>query len=156
MKPQMSGRILKDYNELQAKSKELGVTLILPNEANIAVWNVIIDGPAGTAYEKGKFTVEVDLRDSFPLKCPKVRFKTPIYHPNVFLEKEHAGEICDLFIKDQWNPILNVKWAIEQVIKLIKYPDIGSALETKIAEQCKTNFDEFLATARKYTQEYAK
>ena len=67
-----------------------GVTIDLVGDA-ITNWNVHIDGPAGTPYEGGKFTVSIDFSDNYPFKCPKVQFVTKVYHPNV---KTDTGEIC--------------------------------------------------------------
>ena len=66
-------------------------TAITPNETDTAIWMVTFDGPDGTCYAGGKFQVEVDFRDNYPFKCPKVKFITKIYHPGVSQDK---GEIC--------------------------------------------------------------
>ena len=80
---------------------------------------------------------------------------TPIYHPNIWLENEHKGEICDASLKEQWKPVCNVKWVVEQIIALIKCPDHSSALEMKIAEQFKLDYPKFEETVKKYTLLYA-
>ena len=68
-----------------------GVEINLVHD-NIAIWDVVIDGPKDTPYAGGKFTVNIDFSDNYPFKCPQMKFKTKIYHPNV---KDGTGEICD-------------------------------------------------------------
>nr|XP_033773592.1 ubiquitin-conjugating enzyme E2 T isoform X2 [Geotrypetes seraphini] len=47
-------------------------------------------GGADTPYEKGIFNLEVILPERYPFEPPKIRFLTPIYHPNI----DSAGRIC--------------------------------------------------------------
>ena len=67
-----------------------GVEINLVND-NMSNWNVKIPGPKGSPYEGGKFVVNLDFTDNYPFKCPKIKFVTKIYHPNV---KTEEGEIC--------------------------------------------------------------
>ena len=49
-----------------------------------------IVGSSGTAYEGGEFYVEIGIPAKYPFEPPKVRFITPIYHPNI----DTVGRIC--------------------------------------------------------------
>ena len=66
-------------------------TTIAVDENDPALWIVTFAGPDGTCYAGGNFKVQVDFRDNYPFKCPKVLFQTKIYHPGVSQDK---GEIC--------------------------------------------------------------
>ena len=81
---------------------------------------MIIDGPAGTPYEGGKFVVNIDFSDNYPFKCPAMKFKTKIYHPNI---KDGTGEICDAAIKNTWVPTLNANYIIKMLKELIENPN---------------------------------
>ncbi|XP_071884519.1 ubiquitin-conjugating enzyme E2 T isoform X2 [Anas platyrhynchos] len=47
-------------------------------------------GAADTPYEKGIFNLEIVVPERYPFEPPKIRFLTPIYHPNI----DSAGRIC--------------------------------------------------------------
>ena len=57
-------------------------------------------GPEGSVYEGGIFNVEVNVPTDYPLKPPKIKFKTRIYHPSV----HEDGNICMSILKDEWKP----------------------------------------------------
>ena len=92
-----------------------GVEIKIVND-QITNWDVVIDGPEGTPYQGGKFVVNIDFNDNYPFKCPNMKFKTKIYHPNV---KDGTGEICAEAIKNSWVPTLNANYLIKMLIELI-------------------------------------
>ena len=106
-----------------------GVT-INPTEADIAIWDVIIDGPEGTPFIGGKFTVNLNFTDNYPFKPPKIKFMTKIYHPGV---KTDTGEIRTAAIDTNWVPTLNAKFVIEAILTVLKNPTAENAQEVAIA-----------------------
>ena len=49
-----------------------------------------ITGPEETPYCEGSFHLEISVPPRYPFEPPKVRFVTPIYHPNI----DDGGRIC--------------------------------------------------------------
>uniref|UniRef100_UPI00358F5682 ubiquitin-conjugating enzyme E2 T-like isoform X1 n=2 Tax=Myxine glutinosa TaxID=7769 RepID=UPI00358F5682 len=47
-------------------------------------------GGSGTPYEGGIFNLQIQIPERYPFEPPKLRFLTPIYHPNI----DTAGRIC--------------------------------------------------------------
>ena len=43
----------------------------------------VIQGPTGSPYAGGSFKLEILVPDRYPFEPPKIRFITPIYHPNI-------------------------------------------------------------------------
>jgi ubiquitin-protein ligase len=61
---------------------------------NISFWkigDILIVGPDGTLYEGGFFRAKLLFPKDYPTMPPKMKFITPIWHPNVFSE---SGEVC--------------------------------------------------------------
>ena len=50
-----------------------------------------LQGPAGTPYANGVWTIDLTFPENYPFKAPTVTFRTEIKHPNV---KTDTGEVC--------------------------------------------------------------
>lgn len=49
-----------------------------------------ITGPEDSPYEDGVFELDLSVTSRYPFEPPKLRFITPIYHPNI----DSTGRIC--------------------------------------------------------------
>ena len=73
---------------LQKQLKDLtknpveGFSAGLANDNDIYNWEVLIIGPPDTLYEGGFFKAHLTFPKDYPNKPPKMRFLTPIWHPN--------------------------------------------------------------------------
>ena len=63
--------------------------VVCKQKDNLFHWEVLIKGPVGSPYEGGELELDFDFPEQFPFKFPTIRFKTPIWHPNV-----KDGDIC--------------------------------------------------------------
>ena len=63
-------------------------------------------GPIDTPYEGGTFLLNIDFPQEYPIKPPKIRFRTKIYHPNI----NENGQIClNILHKDEsYSPALSI------------------------------------------------
>jgi ubiquitin-protein ligase len=52
------------------------------SEDNFFVWEAYILGPPDTPYEGGLFKAILTFPSDYPLNPPKMRFVTPMWHPN--------------------------------------------------------------------------
>ncbi|NXG43125.1 UBE2T enzyme, partial [Psilopogon haemacephalus] len=112
-------------------------------------------GGADTAYEKGIFNLEIIVPERYPFEPPKIRFLTPIYHPNI----DSAGRIClDLLKlppKGAWRPSLNICTLLTSIQLLMAEPNPDDPLMADISSEYKYNKQLFLQHAREWTQKYA-
>ena len=68
------------------------VAFFIPCKESLSFWRALIEGPPGTPFEDGVFALDVVIPDQYPLKPPKIHFRTPIYHCNV----NSNGGVCIL------------------------------------------------------------
>ena len=82
-------RLLRDLKKIQGLGEGELISAI-PDEASIFDWTAIILGPEDTEWEGGVFKLRIKFSEEYPIKPPKVEFKTDIFHPNVYTD----GKIC--------------------------------------------------------------
>ncbi len=144
-------RLQKELNDLSNSPIE-GVTIDLLQDS-VTNWAVHIQGPSGTGYEGGKFTISIDFSDNYPFKCPKVQFVTKIYHPNI---KTDTGEICAQALQNNWVPTLNANYIIRAMIELMTSPSSENPMETEVARLMQSNSSKYMETVKEFTEKYAK
>lgn len=127
-----------------------GVTAV-PAEDNIRYFSVFIDGPMTTPYEGGVFQLELFLTDDYPLKPPKVRFLTKIYHPNI----DKLGRICLDTLKDGWSPAIQIKSLLISIQGLLSQPNPDDPLANDVAEHWKRDEKGAMQEAKVWTQHHA-
>ncbi|XP_014801789.1 PREDICTED: ubiquitin-conjugating enzyme E2 T [Calidris pugnax] len=112
-------------------------------------------GGADTPYEKGIFNLEIVVPERYPFEPPKIRFLTPIYHPNI----DSAGRICldvlKLPPKGAWRPALNISTLLSSIQLLMAEPNPDDPLMADISSEYKYNKQLFLLNAREWTEKYA-
>ena len=53
-------------------------------EDNFFEWEAAITGPEGTYFEDGVFIATLSFPQDYPLNPPKMRFKSELFHPNIY------------------------------------------------------------------------
>ncbi|GAM87910.1 hypothetical protein ANO11243_059380 [Dothideomycetidae sp. 11243] len=94
-------------------------------------WTAVMKGVEGTAYEDGCWKLDIQVPDTYPLAPPKVRFLTPICHPNVHFK---TGEICLDLLKDSWSPAYTLASTMDAVQQLLTSAEPDSPLNVDIAQ----------------------
>ncbi|XP_069489701.1 ubiquitin-conjugating enzyme E2 T isoform X1 [Ambystoma mexicanum] len=114
-----------------------------------------IVGGADTPYEKGIFNLELIIPERYPFEPPKIRFLTPIYHPNI----DTAGRICldilKLPPKGAWRPSLNISTVLTSIQLLMSEPNPDDPLMADISSEYKYNKQMFLKNAALWTEKHA-
>ncbi|KAI9371846.1 ubiquitin-conjugating enzyme/RWD-like protein [Aspergillus egyptiacus] len=131
-----------------------GITVSLANEANLYEWKVLMDGPEGSPYHKGKFHVKLVLPTDYPFKPPTVSFVTKVYHPNV--TNDEKGSMCLGMLKaDEWKPSSRLSAVLQLARSLLEEPMPDDAVEGRIAEQYREDRKRYEEIAREWTRKYA-
>ena len=105
------------------------------SDANLFAWSAVIHAPADGAYDGGRFEIDIQVPDAYPIKPPTMRFRTRIFHPNVHWK---SGEICLDVLKTQWSPAWTLHSACTAVVALLDAPEPDSPLNVDAANLLRT------------------
>ena len=145
----MEKRILKEIKLLTDEPCR-GITVIT-KEDNIRYIIATLYGPAQSPFENGIFKLELYIDDDYPMKPPKVRFLTKIYHPNI----DKLGRICLDILKDKWSPALQIRTLLLSIQALMGAPNPDDPLANDVAEHWKKDEKDAVKTAKTWTDMYA-
>ncbi|CAM9484216.1 unnamed protein product [Chrysoparadoxa australica] len=114
-----------------------------------------LQGPDDTPYEGGIFLLDLVVPERYPFEPPKVRFLTPIYHPNI----DTGGRICLDTLKMQpagsWTPSINIPTLLTTIRVLVAQPNGDDGLMPDITSLFLSNREHFDIAARKHTAKHA-
>ncbi|XP_034235787.1 ubiquitin-conjugating enzyme E2 T-like [Thrips palmi] len=134
-----------------AKQPPAGISLCPISEDNVLELRATIIGLAGTPYESGVFKLDVSITDRYPYEPPMVRFKTPVYHPNI----DTSGRICLELLKlpptGCWRPVVTIEGVLLAIQSLMATPNPDDPLMDGIARQYVTDKKEFERSAKEHT-----
>eukprot|EP01065_Artemidia_motanka_P038072 TRINITY_DN46942_c0_g1_i1.p1 TRINITY_DN46942_c0_g1~~TRINITY_DN46942_c0_g1_i1.p1 ORF type:complete len:355 (+),score=48.85 TRINITY_DN46942_c0_g1_i1:83-1066(+) len=100
---------------------------VAPKGDDLFDWAACIRGPAGTPYEGGTWNLDIQFPSDYPMVPPKIRFITPIYHPNV----NPDGRIClDVTggytgrdFREAWSAALTIDKVLLQIMVMMGTPN---------------------------------
>ncbi|KAF1774980.1 Ubiquitin-conjugating enzyme, active site [Phytophthora cactorum] len=147
------GRVRKELEECQKDSHLSGVTAEPVNAASLSELRGSIKGPEATPYEGGHFELEIVIPPKYPFEPPQMRFLTKIWHPNI---SSQTGAICLDILKDAWSPALTIKTALLSIQALLSAAEPTDPQDAEVAKMYLHDHEQFLNTARFWTESYAK
>ncbi|RLM79851.1 hypothetical protein C2845_PM12G25450 [Panicum miliaceum] len=115
-------------------------------------WEVVIDGPDGSPYAGGTFPVDVDFgRTTYPLRPPKITFRTKVYHPNINSEGEMT---LDIFRYENWSAAMTVRKLL--IVSVLREPTLdGHPTNDEASEVYETDLELYEQMAMAWTWEYS-
>uniref|UniRef100_A0A8C4M2E8 Ubiquitin-conjugating enzyme E2 G1 n=1 Tax=Equus asinus TaxID=9793 RepID=A0A8C4M2E8_EQUAS len=133
-----------------AKTAELnknpveGFSAGLIDDNDLYRWEVLIIGPPDTLYEGGVFKAHLTFPKDYPLRPPKMKFITEIWHPNV----DKNGDVCISILhepgedkygyekpEERWLPIHTVETIMISVISMLADPNGDSPANVDAAKE---------------------
>jgi ubiquitin-conjugating enzyme E2 D len=142
-------RILNELEEI--KSDPPSNCNAGPINENIYLWEGTIIGPSDSPYAGGMFKLLIHFPSNYPFKPPKIKFETPIYHPNI----NRHGSICLDILGTNWSPALTIVKVLLSISSLLTDPNPNDPLDQNIADIYINNNELFKQNARNYTIRYA-
>lgn len=141
-------RQLKDLS----KNPSEGFSAGLIDDSNIWEWEVMIIGPGETPYEGGFFRAIMSFPKDYPLRPPKMRFTTKIWHPNI----NPSGEVCISILhapgadqygyedaSERWSPVHSVESILISVISMLSGPNTDSPANLEAAKELREQPEAF-------------
>ncbi|KAH7956947.1 hypothetical protein HPB52_013879 [Rhipicephalus sanguineus] len=143
-----------------------GFSAGLVDDNDIYKWEVLIIGPPDTLYEGGFFKAHLQFPKEYPLRPPKMKFITEIWHPNI----EKNGDVCISILhepgddkygyekaSERWLPVHTVETILISVISMLADPNDESPANVDAAVTLTCVFFSTLSTvARAYGGAAAK
>ena len=114
------GILANIYKDLCHDHNTLGIAAGPINEENFFEWEAAITGPEGTFFEDGVFIAQLSFPQDYPLNPPKMKFKSELFHPNIYPD----GRVCISILHPPGNDPLgyessNERWSPVQSIEKI-------------------------------------
>ncbi|KAJ8594129.1 ubiquitin-conjugating enzyme [Rhizopogon salebrosus TDB-379] len=149
--PQPSNTLLlrRQLTELTKHPVE-GFSAGLVDDNNLYEWEIMIIGPPDTPYEGGFFKARLTFPSEYPLQPPKMRFITPMWHPNIYAD----GVVCISILHapgddqygyedagERWMPVHTVETILVSVISLLssETPNTDSPANVDAAKEVRTD-----------------
>jgi len=142
-------RLVRELKDLES-SGEFDVRNI---DEDFNVFRATITGPDGSPYAGGKFILELQIPQEYPLTPPKAAFVTKIFHPNV---ENRTGEVCLDILKTDWSPAWGIGTVCRAIMALLDSPNADSPLNCDAGNLIRSgDIVAFNSVARMYTIEFA-
>ena len=143
-------RIQAEYKDVRSEPPE-NVSAGPIDENNLYIWEATILGPSNSPYAGGIFKLNILFPNDYPFKPPKIKFTTPIYHPNI----NKQGSICLDILTTNWSPVLSISKLLLSICSLLTDPNPNDPLDEEIAKLYIEDKSKYLINARNYTLKYA-
>ena len=150
----LSNRLRQELSRLSDNPPE-GISCYLKADT-INRMTATIVGPHGSPYEGGLFVLELEIENSYPFEPPRLKFVTPVYHPNI----DTSGRVCMDLLKmppsGGWKPTIMLENLLVAVQMLLANPNPDDPLMPEIASEFRTNRAEFDKKATESTKQHAQ
>ena len=113
----MTSSLKRINKELQLQYSD-PIIKIQPINNDIYNLEAIIKGPLDTAYEEGKFFLNINIPKNYPFHPPKINFKTKIYHCNI----NSNGKISIDILSHNWSPAQTIIKLLLSITSLLSDP----------------------------------
>ena len=153
-------RLRNEFREL-SQNDDAGFSVGLVDD-NWYTWTVCFSGPDDTPYEGGYYMAFLNFPNDYPNSPPEMRFRTEMWHPNIYPD----GRVCisilhpageDAFNQsesadERWRPILGVEAVLLSVISMLNDVNLDSPANLDAAIHFRDDRDGFFKRVRRLAQ----
>eukprot|EP00694_Reclinomonas_americana_P004973 EC793431.1.p1 GENE.EC793431.1~~EC793431.1.p1 ORF type:complete len:157 (+),score=35.30 EC793431.1:78-548(+) len=140
-------RLMNDVRQMRTEPPD-GCSGAPLSDDNLYVWQCTIFGPSDTPWEGGIFTLKMTFPEQYPEKPPRLRFNTPMFHPNIYAD----GTLCLDILQDKWSPIYNVNSILTSVQSLLTDPNPHSPANPEAAHMYESDIKEYQRRVRRVAE----
>mmetsp|Transcript_14036 Transcript_14036/g.26294 ORF Transcript_14036/g.26294 Transcript_14036/m.26294 type:complete len:168 (+) Transcript_14036:976-1479(+) len=131
-------RVLRDIEEFQSENiKE--ATLRPLNDDEQFIFRVTLKGPRDSLYAGHVFELRLEFPESYPHYPPKLKFVSPIFHPNISSD----GHISLNVLYMDWKPVLSLSVVIVGVFVLLSVPNPIDCINYEAAQFYMHDIEEY-------------
>ena len=137
-----ASRLKKELSDLVKDSGDSGVGATPIND-NILHLTGSLKGPDGTPYDGGTFLVDIVIPQQYPFEPPKMKFTTPVWHPNI----HEDGKVCISILhapgedatgyeksEERWSPVQSIEKVLISVLSMLAEPNDESPANVDAAK----------------------
>jgi len=140
-------RIVQEYKNIE----QTGYYSITPDEDNMFKCTGILFGPAGTCFEGGTWSFEIDFSNEYPIKPFQFKFTSNFPHPNIYPD----GRMCISILHDgidetgyeassiRWSPVQNINSVLMSIISMLNDPNLDSPANVDMTKLWRDNRKEY-------------
>lgn len=144
-------RLMAEYKQISTNPPD-GIAAGPVTEDNFFEWEAAITGPENTPFQDGVFIAKLSFPQDYPLNPPKMRFKSEIFHPNIYTD----GRVCISILhppgndplgyessNERWSPVQSIEKILLSVMSMIAEPNTESPANVDAAKAWRENPAEF-------------
>ncbi|KIW07669.1 uncharacterized protein PV09_01609 [Verruconis gallopava] len=155
-----AGILLANQLKLMSTTDHIeGISVGLVDDKNLFEWEVMLMiSDECRLYGGGFFRARLSFPQDYPHSPPKMRFETPIWHPNIY----ENGEVCISILhppeedsmgyesaSERWSPVQTPATILLSVISMLSSPNDESPANVDAAKQWREDPAGFKKRVRK-------
>jgi len=151
--------LAKQLKLMQSQDHIEGISLGLVDDSDVFAWEVMLMiSDECKFYGGGFFRARLTFPREYPLLPPKMKFETPIWHPNIY----ETGDVCISILhppeedstgyesaSERWSPVQTPATILLSVISMLSSPNDESAANVEAARQWRDDPATFKKRVRK-------
>ena len=145
-------RLYKEYSRLIKRGYDTeAIKSIMIDPNNVRDIRLLMKGAPDSPFEGGLFVLQLFMRKEYPMKPPRVLFRSKIYHPNV----DKYGRISLDVTSYKWAPGLTIHHVALSLYIYIQDPNPDYPLDHNVAHVWKSDIKKAHEIAKEWTKKYA-
>lgn len=157
-----AGLLGRQLKQMQSDKDIPGISCGLVDN-NVFEWEVILMmSDECKYYGGGFFRARLSFPSDYPMMPPKMKFETPLWHPNIY----DTGEVCISILhppeedkygyesaSERWSPVQSPETILLSVISMLSSPNDESPANVDAAKMWREDPKEFRRRCRKIVRE---